>query len=223
MISVIMSIKNNQYSLENAIESILSQTYKNFEFLIIDDNSTDNSFEMLKNYELKDQRVKLFKNDETIGLTKSLNYLINHSKGLYLARQDGDDVSLSSRFQSQIKYLESQEYDFCISRATNMQNNEIIPNFSYYMPKKLVIKIKNPFIHGTLMIKKEVLLAAGGYDERFFYAQDYKLFTDLVKNNIKFKYIKTPLYSLNTINNISNNHKVEQRYYSDCVRKKILP
>ncbi len=223
MISVIMSVKNNEKTLENSIESVLCQTYQDFEFLIMDDNSTDNSSVILKNFEHKDSRIKIFYNKETLGLTKSLNFLINQTKGEFIARQDGDDISVISRFQEQINYLEAGKYDFCISRAINLQTTDIIPKISYYIPKKLIIKIKNPFIHGTLMIKKETLLAQDCYDERFFYAQDYKLFSSLLKNNIKFKFIKTPLYFLNMVDNISNKHKVKQKYFADCVRKNLVP
>lgn len=223
MISVIMSIKNNEKSIKSSIESVLSQTYKDFEFLIMNDNSTDNSPTILKNYEQKDSRIKIFYNKETIGLTKSLNILINHAKGNYIARQDGDDISTKSRLHKQIGYLKSGKYDFCVSRAESLQTNEIIPKVSYYIPKKLILKIKNPFIHGTLMIKKETLIDQDCYDERFYYAQDYKLFSKLLKNNVRYKYIKEPLYFLNMVDNISNKHKLEQKYFANCVRKNLIP
>ena len=218
-----MSVKDNEETLEGSIQSVLSQTFEDFEFLILDDNSIDNSSNILKNYEKKDSRIKIFKNKHTLGLTKSLNYLIKEAEGSFIARQDGDDHSHESRFESQIKYLITGDYDFCVSRAVNIQTGDMIPKLSYYAPQNLVLKIKNPFIHGTLMINKNVLENLGCYDDKFFYAQDYKLFTDLIKNKISFKYIKKPLYYLNTINNISNIHKDEQNYYANCVRKNILP
>ena len=222
-ISVIMSIKDNEETLEDSIQSVLSQTYEDFEFLILDDNSVDNSFNILKQNENKDSRIKIFKNKHTLGLTKSLNYLIKEAKGSFIARQDGDDQSHQLRFETQIKYLLTGDYNFCVSRAINIQTGKMIPKLSYYAPKKLVIKIKNPFIHGTLMINKNVLENYGCYDEKFYYAQDYKLFTDLLKGETSFKYIKKPLYYLNTLNNISSNYKVEQNYYANCARKNLIP
>ena len=222
-ISVIMSIKDNEETLEDSIKSVLSQTYEDFEFLILDDNSIDNSYKILKKNEIKDSRIKIFKNKDNLGLTKSLNYLIKEAKGSFIARQDGDDQSHESRFESQIRYLLTGDYNFCVSRAINIQTGEMIPKLSYYVPQKLVVKIKNPFIHGTLMINKKVLENYGCYDEKFYYAQDYKLFTDLLKNKTSFKYIKKPLYYLNTLNNISNTYRVEQNYYANCVRKNLLP
>ena len=222
-ISVIMSVRDNEETLDDSIQSVLSQTYEDFEFLILDDNSIDNSFKILRKYENKDSRIKILKNKHTLGLTKSLNYLIKEAKGSVIARQDGDDKSHESRFESQIKYLLTGDYNFCVSRAINIQTGEMIPKLSYYVPQNLVVKIKNPFIHGTLMINKNILENLGCYDEKFYYAQDYKLFTDLLKNKTSYKYLKKPLYYLNTINNISNTYKTEQNYYANCVRKNLLP
>ena len=85
------------------------------------------------------------------------------------------------------------------------------------------MKFKNPFIHGSLIIKKQVLNDLGLYDENFYFAQDYKLYLDLLNNGYSIKAINKPLYNLNTINNISSNNKDEQKYYFNCARKKIVP
>ena len=141
-----MSVKDNEETLDDSIQSVLSQTYEDFEFLILDDNSIDNSFKILRNYENKDSRIKIYKNKHTLGLTKSLNYLIKEANGSFIARQDGDDKSHESRFESQIKYLLTGDYNFCV-RAINIQTGGMIPKLSYYVPQNLVVKIKNPFIH----------------------------------------------------------------------------
>ena len=85
------------------------------------------------------------------------------------------------------------------------------------------MKIKNPFIHGTLVIKKEVIQKIGMYDERFYYSQDYKLMSDFLSKGYKVKILKEPLYYLNMKGNISVKNKVEQNYYAECVRKDINP
>ena len=87
-----------------------------------------------------------------------------------------------------------------------------MPKYSYYFPSTWVSYYKNPFIHGTLMIRKNNLAEVGNYNENFYYAQDYKLFKDLLDSNKKFKYIREPLYKLNTENNISTLKKIEQNY-----------
>ena len=91
------------------------------------------------------------------------------------------------------------------------------------MPKKIILKYKNPFIHGTLFGRKEALESINGYDEDFLYAQDYKLVTDLMSKSFKIKIMKDILYESNFTNNISTLNKKEQEFYADCVKKKIKP
>ena len=85
------------------------------------------------------------------------------------------------------------------------------------------MQFKNPFVHGTLLIKREVLQEVGSYDENFYYSQDYKLMSDLLMRNYKVKILKEPLYILNMKGNISVNKKEQQKYYAECVRKNIVP
>ena len=102
-------------------------------------------------------------------------------------------------------------------------SQQIRPKLSYLLPQKKVIKIKNPFVHGTLIIEKSTLEEVNLYDENFYYAQDYKLFYDLVKKGVKIGVIKKPLYILNTKDNISSKNKKQQAYYAKCVKKEITP
>ena len=223
LISVLMSTYNSEKYVYRSIESILNQSYENFEFLIVDDCSTDNTFDVLKRYALKNKKINIFKNNSNIGLTKSLNFLITKAKGEIIARQDDDDISKPERFESQLKVLHKFDLDFCSSRAIILEKNKKIPNISYYLPKKIVMKFKNPFVHGTLFIKKSVLEEIGRYDTKFYYAQDFKLMKDLVTKGYKYKFINQCLYYLNTKENISTNYKSQQKYFADCVKKNIIP
>ena len=221
-ISVLMSIYNSEETIEESINSVLNQTFSDFEFLIIDDCSTDSSLEIIKRFEKTDQRITVFCNEENLGLTRSLNKLIQNSNFDFIARQDSDDRSFPNRLETQMKSLINLDLDFCTTRALKKKGG-ITPNLKHYLPYKFMINYLNPFIHGTLLIKKQVLEKINGYDERFYYAQDYKLFKDLIKQNFKFKVINSPLYYLNTINNISSNKKKEQYYYASCVRNNKIP
>ena len=221
MISVLMSVKDDSHNLPRAIDSIISQTHTDFEFLINDDGSADKSLEIIYSYADKDERIKVYKNDLNIGLTKSLNKLISFSSGDYIARQDSDDYSEENRFEIQLKVLRESGFDACTTRARIIGSNRKIPNLSFYIPNKLAIKYKNPFIHGSLLINKKTLSVLGNYNEKFYYAQDYKLFTDLIDNGYKVKNLNMPLYNLNILNNISTKHLKEQDYYAECVRRKI--
>ena len=214
MISIIMSVFNNSKTLE----SILNQDYENFEFLIMNDFSKDSSNRILKDYENQDSRIKVFNNRENIGLTKSLNILVNKSKGELIARQDADDYSAKNRLLMQLSYLRDKNLDACTTRSRVISTGKARPAMSYYLPIKLSMKYKNPFIHGSLMIKKEVLNDVGNYDENFYYAQDYKLFKDLINRGYKVNTLNKFLYYLNTENNISSKNREEQNYYAKLVR-----
>tara|TARA_B100001121_G_scaffold51319_1_gene44757 strand:- start:505 stop:1179 length:675 start_codon:yes stop_codon:yes gene_type:complete len=211
-ISVIMSVYNDENNVANAIQSILDQTFDDFEFLIIDDCSTDNTYEEMTKF-VNDSRVKLYVNEENIGLTMSLNKLIEESNGKYIFRQDSDDISFKNRFIEQIKILETKDIKTCTTRAIDLNNNKIIPGISAWIPKKITMKFKNPYIHGTLAIEKLLLNSIGNYSEDFYYSQDFKLYLDLSQKNEKIYEIKKPLYKLNTSNNISTINKDEQKYY----------
>ena len=223
LVSVVMSAYNSESSIAESIESILNQSYQNIEFLIIDDCSTDKTAEIIESYLEKNKNIKFTKNKSNLGLTKSLNILINKSSGQYIARQDADDISLHHRVQEQMQLLKSNNLDFCTTRAIIKDSRKLRPGVSSFLPKKLVLKFKNPFIHGTLLAKKTVINEIGNYDENFFYAQDYKLFYDLLKSKYNFKMILKPQYILNIKDNISENKKIEQNYFAECVRKKIIP
>ena len=222
LVSIIMSVYNNEDTVKGSIESILSQSYKNIELIITDDCSSDRSLSIIKNY-LDDKNVKLIENSENKGLTKSLNTMIRVASGELIARQDADDISLDKRIEVQVELINKENLDFVSSRAVSIQTNKFIPNISFNLPYKFLIKYKNPFVHGTLMIKKDVLLKLGSYDERFKYAQDYKLMIDAIDKQYKFKVLRKPYYKLNTENNISNLFKHEQEYFADCARRGIDP
>ena len=223
MISVIMSAYNAEKHISNSIESILSQSYQNFEFLIMDDGSTDNTSKIITSYIKTDTRIKLFNNKSNIGLTKSLNFLINQANGEYLARQDSDDVSDSKRFELQLNFMITNNLQASTTRAKIKNTNNKIPGYSYYLPHKLLMKFKNPFIHGTLIIKKSLIQTVGLYDEDYYLAQDYKLFADLLSRKYKIGSLNKCLYTLNVDNNLSNKFKNQQQEYAKIVKKNFKP
>ncbi len=221
LVTVIMSTFNKENILIDSVKSILNQTLSNFEFLIMDDFSNDSTYEILAEFEKQDERVKIFRNNQNKGLTKSLNFLIDKSSGNFIARQDDDDVSKPSRLEKQLNSMDELDYKICTTRAFIKGTNKLIPGLSYYLPPKYLIPYKNPFIHGTLVIEKETLLKYKCYNEKFKYAQDYELFIRLINNNEKILNINEGLYELNIENNISKNFKDEQRIYAKLAKKNI--
>lgn len=223
LVSIIMSVYNEENRVGKCIKSILNQDYKNFEFLIVDDCSEDNTFEVLNEFSKEDSRIKIFKNKSNLGLTKNLNSLIKKSSGDFVARQDADDTSKPDRLIKQIGLFQSLDLDVVGSRALVEQTGKTIPSLSYYLPLKISILYKNPFIHGTLVFKKRILEKVNYYNEDFYYSQDYKIMSDILKLTNKIKILNEPLYVLNTKNNLSTNHAEKQKYFADCVKKNLKP
>ena len=189
---------NNIDTVEEAIHSILNQSYSNIELLITDDFSDDSSYDILQIDFKKDNRIKLFRNNTNLGLTKTLNIMLNASTGYYIARQDADDISYLERIEKQIEALEKNNFDVIYTRAIKKRIQSFNSGFSYYLPLKILSRYKNPCVHGTLLTKKKNIFDVGCYDESFYYAQDYKLLNSFLNKKMKIKILSDPYYVLNT-------------------------
>ena len=198
-ISVVMSVYNGARYLKEAIDSILNQTFTDFEFLIVDDCSNDNSPQILKEYSEKDNRIKIITNEFNLGLTKNLNKMIKDSKGEYLARFDCDDVSLPNRFEEQVKFLDPHTNVAMISSWANIMNEQgkIFKTIKYPIEnielKKALIKY-NPFFHPSVMMRKSAVENVGPYDESWRFAQDYELWLRISE---KYEIANVPKVLLN--------------------------
>lgn len=182
-ISVVMSTYNTPVPiLKEAVESILHQTLPDFEFIIIDDASTDDSREYLSG--LTDDRIRLIRNSENIGLTKSLNIGLMAAKGKYIARMDSDDVSLPMRFEEQYNYMERHpNVIMCGSRVSYIGDQKgtssgkwrrKFENMDDYRVRLLFSNPGPP--HPTFFMRHEMLKRHGVmYDESLRYAQDYSM------------------------------------------------
>ena len=131
LVSVIMSVYNAEKFLNSAIESITNQTFTDFEFIIIEDCSTDKTLEILREFKEKDNRIKIIqkeKNEGPKGFIKNLNLGLNMAQGKYVARMDSDDISLPERFQKQVIFLENNPEISMVGAQIDFINekNEII-------------------------------------------------------------------------------------------------
>ncbi len=195
-ISVIMSVCNGEKYLKGAIESILNQTFRDFEFIIIDDSSTDRTPEILKEYARKNERIKIITNSENIGLTKSLNEAIKQAKGKYIARMDADDISEPERLEKQVQFMENNpEMVLCgtLGWIINKKGEKIKEKnlkINYNEIKKKLL-FNNQFIHSTLFLRKDILNKEGFYDESFEKSQDYDLVLRLAS---KYQVANLPIY-----------------------------
>jgi glycosyltransferase involved in cell wall biosynthesis len=176
-----MAVCNGEKCIKNAIESILNQTYQNFEFIIIDDGSKDNTLQILKEYALKDKRFRIFKNPTNIGLTKSLNKAIKLSTSNFIARQDADDISLTQRLEKQLNFLhDNPSYAFCGCNGIIKENNKQLTNIFEFEEIKRNLIIQNCFTHPSILIRKSIFEKYGYYPEKFLYGQDYELWCRLI-------------------------------------------
>ena len=188
LISVVMSNYNTDESyLKASIESILNQTYDNFEFIIVDDCSTNNSIDIIESY--SDKRIKLIKNTQNMGLTKSLNIALKTAKGEFIARMDADDISLSQRFEKQVEFLKlNPEYIACgtaIKIIGGAKEGKIIrrtiPDVEAFRIYLLFGNYPN-IAHPTAMFNHSLLRKNDiKYDEKCPLAQDYKMWVDCSK------------------------------------------
>lgn len=193
MISVIMPVYNAEKYVAEAIESILNQTYSDFEFIIIDDGSTDNSYQMLQSYAVKDDRIKLYRNDINLKLPKTLNFGIEQAQGKYIARMDADDISLPERFAKQIEFMESHpDVGVCgtyYESFSGSQNNKIHIQKNPLTHESIKIylnflgcSLAHPTIFGITKIFKQHRYSEVMADN----AEDYELWLRLMQNHIIF-------------------------------------
>ena len=222
-VTYIMAAFNNEATISKSINSILAQDYCNFDILLLDDGSSDSTYDIMKKFADDSNKIKVLRNSKNIGLTKSLNILINQSNSEFISRQDADDFSYPNRTSSQMKFLIKNQLDACTALALRSDNNKNIPRVSRYIPLRLITKYKNPFIHGTLLVNRKKLNSVNNYDENFELAQDYKLMLDFIKKKYKVKIQKKVLYQINMENNISSLRIKDQNYYANCAKKGIVP
>lgn len=203
IISVIMSVYNGAEFLAEAIESILNQTYTNFEFIIINDGSTDKSLEIIKSYMINDYRIIII-NRKNRGLPYSLNEGIRKSQGKYIARMDADDISLPNRFESQIKFMEQNpDIGICGCSVIDIKTGKkwILSSKNKRLQAELLFS--SVFAHPSVMIKKKVIIDHKlFYNENFLHSQDFELWTrmaeftsmaNLQKPLIKYRILETSI------------------------------
>lgn len=183
MISVIMPVYNGEKYLRDAIESVLSQTYVDFEFIIIDDASKDGSVAIVREY--NDDRIKFFKNDTNMGVAATLNKGIDLASGKYIARMDCDDISMPNRFEKQIKYMESHVDTVICGSSVNIlsDGNEIFRSYSEFDSQiRADMVFNSAFVHPAVMIKAEVFKKYGiKYDVEYERAEDYEMWARIIK------------------------------------------
>ena len=184
MISVLMSVYNAEDDLHASIESILNQTYSNFEFIIVNDGSTDRTKEKLESYAKQDDRIKLIHQDNT-GLTKALNNGIQIAKGQYIARQDADDISYPERLERQLALIrQDQQISLVGGNSLDQYPSGYQSTWGFSDSETLqkTAFLKTPFPHSTAFMRTETLKKLGGYNESYKTSQDMELWMRFAKH-----------------------------------------
>lgn len=200
LVSVVMSVYNTEKFVHNAIESILNQTFTDFEFIIIDDASTDNTPQILHSFS-KHPKIKIITNKKNIGLSKSLNKWLTAASGKYIARQDADDFSAEDRLEKQIAYLEYNTDVSLLGTGAVIIDNEgkelcirhVLTKPEHLLAKFTQLELTNPLFHGSIMFRKSDIREIGNYREGFRYAQDHDLYLRLCEQK-KIDNLDLPLY-----------------------------
>lgn len=190
-VSVIMGIynSNNKEIVKEAIDSILCQTFEDLEFIICDDGSNDGTFELIESLTSHDERVIILKNKTNSGLSATLNKCIEISKGEYIARMDADDISVLDRIEKQISFLDSyNEYALIGSDVILFEDNHDCGYRSMpTRPRKNDFLFRVPFMHPTIIVRKNVLIKVGGYRvaKETRRCEDYDLFMRIYSAGFK--------------------------------------
>lgn len=201
-----MSVYNDERYISKSVESILNQTFTDFEFIITDDCSKDGSLKILRSYAAKDSRIILIENKENLKLTKNLNNMLSLAKGDLIARMDSDDISFSDRFEKQVQIFKNNpdiDFVFTGTMLIDEDGNEICKSWRPNNIKTILNMMKyNDLIpHPTIMAKKDFFAKAGNYTEmKGFGQEDKELWEKFIKLEVNFHYLNEILlfYRINS-------------------------
>ena len=224
LVSVILPVYNAAMHLKEAIDSILTQTYTNFEFLILNDGSTDNSAAIIDSY--TDKRIRKINNPTNQGLIFTLNKGMAESQGKYIARMDADDISLPERFEKQVDFLEKHgEVGICSCDYFQFNDNKkwLSKSFSNHDEVLTHLLFNCSIAHPTLMLRKSVLQKQSLlYDSNYPHAEDYELWSRLVfKCSISSVNENLFMYRVHS-NQITSKYHAEQIESGNKIRRNIL-
>ena len=201
LISVIIANYNTEKFIAKCLDSLLSQTYKNIEIIICDDNSSDNSVSIIQEYVDKYPQIRLLKNETNLRAAATRNKCLDIANGAYIAIQDADDFSTQDRFEKQIQYLlKHVDIDFVSAHAFLFSGEEYtskgVMRFGNEYPSKWNFLWGLPFIHPATMFRTECIKRVDGYrvSKETRRGQDYDMFMRMYAKGFKGANICEPLY-----------------------------
>lgn len=218
-----MPVYNGEKYLRPAIESILRQTESDFEFIIVDDGSTDGTKDIIASF--TDSRIRYIRANHS-GIVIALNTGISKSSGMYLARMDADDISLPRRFEIQCQYLDQhQDVAICGTWADLINEQGDVESEMTFPPIEIGVKdifLHNPFIHSSVMIRRDTLISVGLYKKSFRHAEDYELWSRLLASHKGVNISEKLLQYRKHENQITVTKRFNTRYKGIAVRILVL-
>ena len=198
--SILMPVYNSADTVERAINSILSQTYRNLELIVVDDGSTDQTATILEHLCARDQRIFLLQSVVNEGVTRALVKALEFASGEFVFRQDADDFSDPERIEKQIQLLSKYSLVFCGIHSSRFRLLSILKSELLFtgVYQGDILRFGNIFAHGCMGARKSLLRQVGGYDPSVRYAQDYDLWSRLACQSKApiFYFLNEPLYTL---------------------------
>jgi glycosyltransferase involved in cell wall biosynthesis len=184
LVTVLMPVYNAGAFLRPTMETILGQTYRDFEFLIINDCSTDDSLETIRSF--SDPRIRVHTNSVNMGQTKSLNVGLRLARGKYIVINDADDYSLPKRIETQLDFITKHPEYPVVGCSCNIMDREGKVRRTFHRPtdeREIMIQMlsETPMTHGAIMMDREFILSQGGYNEDFKICQDYELWSSIIR------------------------------------------
>ncbi|WP_194191065.1 glycosyltransferase family 2 protein [Clostridium chrysemydis] len=225
-ISVIMGIYNCESTLKESIDSLFNQTFKDFELIMCDDGSSDSTYEIAKHYEKKHKdKVIVLKNKENMGLNYTLNKCLKEARGEYIARMDGDDISLPTRFEEEVQVLENEDVEIVSTLMSYFDKDGEWGKccISEYPKKEELIK-GTIFCHAPCMVKKFAYDKVLGYSvsDRLLRMEDYHLWMKMYKEGYSGKNIQKVLYKMRDDRDATNRRKFIFRLNESYVKRLII-
>lgn len=222
-ISVIMGCHNGEKYLDEAIESILKQSFSDFEFLIVDDASTDSSWQKIQGWKEKDRRIRPYRNDHNLGLAVALNRALTYSKGRYIARMDADDISLPERFSRQLEVLERQNVQICgtWTRSIGQFRSKVTRYPISHDEICAHLFFQSPFAHPTVMLTAS-LYENFKYQENAGIAEDYDLWVRMSPQAVMANIPEVLLLYRVHKGQVSESGRLKQANYAAHVREMYL-
>ena len=232
VVSVLMSTFNRAHALPNAIESILEQTFTDFEFIIIDDGSTDNTWNVIQSYAQKDPRIKALRNEKNKGLIYSLNRGLDVARGKYVARMDDDDKSVPFRLERQVWAMDENP-DIIVLGANIIGSNDK-PKHLYSYPLindpdevKLNSYFSSALAHPTIIIRRDFLENNHiRYNPKYLYAEDTGLYKDIFEKGGKISSIDEGLLHFGFVKNVIHPEKygyIQGETFKQVQKEKLAP